>query len=357
MKKVAITGGGTGGHVFPALSIADEFKERGYEVLYVGTARGMEAKLVPERGFRFFTVDTGAVKNQSAVKKIKTLFALARGIFWAICFLRKEKPVAVIGVGGYVSFPLSIAAFVVRLPLYLQEQNSSVGIANSFLGKLATKIFLGFEGALNYFPKHKCIVTGNPLRAAFFQNRQENFDPSKKNIIVLGGSQGAQSINAAILKVRERLFDKFPDLTIYHQAGGKNAEALIAQAGEKYRNRHQIFAFCEDMISLYEKASLVIARSGAITVTELIQMNRPAILIPLPRIGQNDQVDNAKYMEKLGGAHMIEQKTGFEELLIHKIEDFFSTSKLQTMHESLQKVSHNNPVKLIADEILTQSKA
>ncbi len=353
MKKIAITGGGTGGHVFPALSIADEFKKRGFEVLYVGTEKGMESKLVPEKGYRFFTVNTGAVKNQSVVKKLKTALSLFSGIFWAIGFLLKEKPLAVIGVGGYVSFPLSIAAFIVRTPLYLQEQNSSVGIANSFLGKIATKIFLGFEGALSYFPQKKCLVTGNPLRTQFFEKREDKYNPQIKNIVILGGSQGAQSVNNAILKIRERLFTLYPDLKIFHQAGSKNVEELKKQAGEQFAGRHEIFAFCEDMLSLYEKASLIIARSGAITVTELVQMNRPAILIPLPRIGQNDQVDNAKFMEKIGGAFMLEQKPGFEEALLAKIIDTLHPDKLQKMHASLLAVSHQNPVKLIADTVLS----
>ncbi len=352
MKKIVITGGGTGGHVFPALAIAEEFKTRGYEVLYVGTSHGMEAKLVPEKGFRFYTVKTGAVKNQSLLKKIKTALSLLQGLLWALRFLHREKPVAVIGVGGYVSFPISLAAFILRYPLFLQEQNSSVGIANSFLGKLANKIFLGFEGATNYFSKSKCVVSGNPLRPQFFETRTEKYGQLGRNLVILGGSQGAQSLNLAILKIRERLFKKFPDLKILHQAGGRNVEEFKKLAGDEFAGKHEIFPFCEDMISLYEKASLVVARSGALTVTELIQVNRPAVLVPLPRRGQNDQEDNALFMQGLGGAVRVQQKEGFEEVLFQQIEALFESNKLQSMQSTLARSPHSNPARKIADTIL-----
>ena len=190
-KKIIITGGGTGGHVFPALAIAEEMRDRDYRVLYVGTTRGMEAKLVPEKGFPFFTVNTGSVKNQKALKVLKTLFQLVGAVGWAIRFLRREKPAAVIGVGGYVSVPTCVAAFLLRIPVFLQEQNTSVGIANRFLGKLSRKIFLGFDQARDYFPSAKCVFTGNPIRKDFYSEALPPYNASGKCLVILGGSQGA----------------------------------------------------------------------------------------------------------------------------------------------------------------------
>jgi len=310
-KKFVITGGGTGGHVFPALSIAEEMRRRGFVPLYVGTAHGMEAKLVPPRGIAFFTLKTGAVKNQSLLKIFKTLLQLSAAVVWSIGFLRRQRPVAVLGVGGYVSVPICVAAFLLRIPLYLQEQNASVGIANRFLGRLSRTIFLGFEEAKACFNPKKCIVSGNPIRPEIGSDRFNTYIPEPRHLLIFGGSQGAKAINDAVLAVLIELQSKFPQLSVKHQTGRHDEERVRNARPAALQLDYQVVPFIDDMASAYEKASLVVCRSGALTVSELMAVKRPSLLVPFPRKGQNDQTANAYWMEKQGLARVVEQGEDF----------------------------------------------
>lgn len=350
-KKIVITGGGTGGHVFPALSIADELKSRGWEVLYVGTSRGMEAKLVPEKGYPFFTLNTGAVKNQSPLTIVKTLFRLLGATVWSLGFLQREKPDAVLGVGGYVSFPISFAAFLLRIPLYLQEQNVSVGISNRILGRMANHIFLGFEGATNDLPAHKCKVTGNPLRASFFEKAFRPYDPERLSLFVMGGSQGAKAINEALLNLMPKLKEKFPTLSVVHQTGASDFERV--QAGYRKLNLPNIEArpFISDMVSEYEKATLVVSRSGALSISELINVARPAVFVPYPRQGQNDQTANAYLLETKGVARVVEQGENFQGRLWDTLLECLNPIKLRAMSMAFESFPKGNAAKTIGDVI------
>lgn len=354
-NKIIITGGGTGGHVFPALAIAEEMRSRGWAVQYVGTSHGMEAKLVPEANFPFFTVKTGAVKDQSILKIVLTLWDLFLGLIWAIRFLIHEKPNAVLGVGGYVSVPVCLAGFLLRIPLFLQEQNSSVGIANRFLGRLAKKVFLGFPQAISYFDKKKCINTGNPLRPAFYGSKLPNYEPNKQFILILGGSQGSKAINEAVLKFLPNLLAKFPNIQIFHQTGQRDFESVKAALGSGFGSQYIYEPFVKDMIGLYGRASLVISRSGALTVSELIQVGRPAIFIPYPRKGQNDQITNAYLIANHGAAKVVEQGEGFSERLEKTTLEIFEPSVLERMAKGYEPLRFGNALTLIGNEIVAQS--
>jgi UDP-N-acetylglucosamine--N-acetylmuramyl-(pentapeptide) pyrophosphoryl-undecaprenol N-acetylglucosamine transferase len=348
MAKFILTGGGTGGHVFPALSIAEELLQRGHSILYVGTSHGLESKLVPEKGIPFFTVRTGAVKNQGTLKIVKTAFALFRGVLWSLQFLLKEKPKAVIGVGGYVSFPICFAGFLLGIPVFLQEQNSSVGISNRILGKFAKKIFLGFSEAESYFPKAKCIYTGNPLRKEFSQN----FPTLKTEsgfLLVMGGSQGAKAINDALLPLLPLLKEQFPHLEILHQTGPKDFESVQSRSPKNSWYKAQ--PFIQDVISAYSKAALVVSRSGALTVSELMQTKRPAIFVPYPRKGQNDQTTNAYLMEKRGVAKVVEQGEAFEARFKQTLLETLSPSVLKEMALKYKELPTRDGRKAIADYI------
>jgi UDP-N-acetylglucosamine--N-acetylmuramyl-(pentapeptide) pyrophosphoryl-undecaprenol N-acetylglucosamine transferase len=354
-NKIIITGGGTGGHVFPALAIAEEMRSRGWLVQYVGTSHGMEAKLVPEANFPFFTVKTGAVKDQNILKIFLTLWDLFLGLIWAIRFLIHEKPNAVLGVGGYVSVPVCLAAFILRIPLFLQEQNSSVGIANRFLGRLAKRIFLGFPQAITFFDKTRCLNTGNPLRPAFYESKLPVYEPNKQFILILGGSQGSKAINEAVLRFLPDLFAKFPNSQVFHQTGQRDFEAVKAAVGSRFGSRYIYQPFVKDMTSLYGKASLVISRSGALTVSELIQVGRPAIFIPYPRRGQNDQITNAYLIANHGAAKVVEQGEGFSERLEKTTLEIFEPSVLERMSKGYESLRFGNALTLIGDEIAAQS--
>jgi len=354
MNKVILTGGGTGGHVFPALAIADALRKKGCEVLYVGSPTGMETKLVPAAGFRLVTLKSGAVKNQGIVKTATSLFRVFLSLFDAIALLRKEKPIAVVGVGGYVSVPVSVAAFLLRIPLFLQEQNCSVGIANRFLGKLARKIFLGFSQAEKYFEASKCIVTGNPLRSVFYDQPMKPVSTEKIHVLVMGGSQGARSINNAVAAMGPKLAEKFPNLTLTHQTGEKDLVPITEAHAKSLGERAKVFPFLNDVRSEYEKASLVICRAGALTVSELMWVQRPAIFVPFPRKGQNDQVDNAKFLEKAGAARVVEQGDGFERRLEEALFSCLTPGNLSKMSLSYSALPRSNALGSILDSLFQE---
>lgn len=348
--KLILTGGGTGGHVFPALSIAEALRDRGFEILYVGSPHGLENKLVPPKGFPLYTVKTGQVKNQGVFKILKTFFQLLFAILWAIRFLRRHRPLAVVGVGGYVSVPMCVAGFLSGIPVYLQEQNASVGIANRFLGKLARKIFLGFEGAKQYFRADKCVVSGNPVRKEFLKESPLPMTPNK-SLLVFGGSQGARAINNAVADVLQKIKSDFPDVKILHQTGEADFERIKAVYADKFGAHGEVKPFINDMLSAYRNASLVISRSGALTVSELICVGRPSILVPLPRKGQNDQTANAQMMEKAGAAKVVEQGENFEARLWSALKETFNAAELSRMSGNFSALRGSDALATIAAHI------
>ncbi|MBY0372122.1 undecaprenyldiphospho-muramoylpentapeptide beta-N-acetylglucosaminyltransferase [bacterium] len=348
-KNIVITGGGTGGHVFPALAIAEELQKRGNSILYIGSDRGLEARLAPQRGIRFVAIKTGPVKNQSIIRIIKTLFQLVRATAWSAGMLRKEKIDAVVGVGGYISVPVCLAAFLLRRPVYLQEQNVSVGIANRFLGKISRKIFLGFPEASRFFDPKKCVNTGNPIRKDFFENLPP-YSANKKTLLVLGGSQGARSIN----QVLTQGLDKIPaDWTIVHQTGTSDAESVKAAYASGFRGKAQVSPFIEDIATAMKEASVVVSRSGAITVSELVQIGRPTLFVPFPRQGQNDQTDNAQWLARQGGAVVVEQGEGFAERFWTAMEKLCAPESLQKMAGSFSALRRPPAIASIGDQILS----
>ena len=349
--KIVITGGGTGGHVFPALAVAEELRHRGFSVLYVGSSQGLEAKLVPEKGFPFFCVKTGAVKNQKSFRIFLNLFRLVGGIFWAIGFLWKHRPRAVLGVGGYISVPTCVAAFVLRIRVYLQEQNVSVGIANRFLGKLATRVFIGFEQATSSFPEKKCMVTGNPLRREFYLPGFPELVPNSRDILIVGGSQGAHAINNLILTLLSKIEAEYPNTKIVHQTGQADFDHVRGAYAKTYRGPFEVLPFITDMLDAYAKATLVISRSGALASSELLAVKRPSILIPYPRRGQNDQTANARFLEKKGVAVVVEQGKDFESRFWGSFTATFTPETLAKMGQSFSGLRVQNALVSIGDQI------
>jgi UDP-N-acetylglucosamine--N-acetylmuramyl-(pentapeptide) pyrophosphoryl-undecaprenol N-acetylglucosamine transferase len=350
-SKIVITGGGTGGHVFPALAISEELIRRGFSVVYVGSPSGFEARFIPDKGIPFIPISSGAVKNQSFIKIFKSFLRILASVFRCIILLKKERPSAVIGVGGYVSVPTSIAAYCLRIPLFLQEQNTSVGIANRFLGRLSNKIFLGFPQAESYFNPKKCIVTGNPIRQEFFAETFPKYDPQSNFLLIMGGSQGAIAINDAVIACLPKLKEKFPGLKILHQTGVKDKDRVEAEYKKYFPSQGTVIAFITDVVSAYAKASVIVARSGALTVAELIQVGRPAVLVPYPRKGQNDQTTNAYYLEQNGAAKVVEQGNNFNERFWNTLLETMESSKLSQMALNFSRLRSGNALVTIGDRV------
>lgn len=353
MKRIVITGGGTGGHVFPALALAEELKARGNEVLYVGSDRGLEAKLAPQKQLRFVCVRTGPVKNQKVTRLIKTFLQLGRAILWSIWLLRKEKTEAVVGVGGYISVPVCVAAFVLRIPVFLQEQNVSVGIANRFLGRISRRVFLGFPEAERFFAPGKSVFTGNPIRKEFFTPAKP-YRPEEKHLLVLGGSQGAKAINQVIAGNLDRLG---PGYEVTHQTGVADAENTRLQYEAGFKGKASVSPFIEDIATAMQKASIVVSRSGAITVSELIQVGRPCLLVPFPRQGQNDQTDNAQLLANRGVAVVVEQGEGFVERFWAAWNTLQEAGKLKEMESRFSALRRPPAIATICDLIEGELRA
>lgn len=332
--------------------MAENLHSSGFEVLYVGTSRGMEAKLVPEKGFAFFTVKTGALKNQNPLKMIRSVFSLCQGILWAMGFIHKHKPKAVIGVGGYVSAPAVIAGYLLGVPIYLQEQNASVGIANQLLGKLATRVFLGFAGATASFGEKKCLVTGNPLRTSFTQFKPKASTPTQQRLLILGGSQGARAINQAICENLGAIESNFPNIEITHQTGRHDIDWVKEQYQKNATRKHQVVPFIENMPDAYSEATLVIARSGAMTISELCHMRRPAIFVPYPRRGQNDQTANADFLKQLGAAQVVLQGEEFSQRLLQSILTCFEPKKLAQMEQGFPFSGAKDATSIITQQLI-----
>ena len=263
----------------------------------------------------------------------------------------REKPRAVLGVGGYVSVPICVAAYTLRIPVYLQEQNASVGIANRFLGKLAKRVFLGFEQAKVSFAAQKVIVTGNPIRKEFTRSDFPEYQPNSNTLFVFGGSQGAIAVNNVIIDCLSELYLNYPGLRIIHQTGEKECPRVKQAYAEKFQGPYEILPFINDMASIYAKASLVISRSGALTVSELIQVGRPAILIPFPRTGQNDQTDNARFLEQKGVGRMIEQGERFKERFWQVLVETFDPERLKLLAGNFSSLRGGSALVTIGDQI------
>ncbi len=313
--KIIIAAGGTGGHLYPGIAIARELlRAPGNEVLFVGTQQGIEAKVLPKEALpvRFITV--GKIKGMNIGSITKTLVTLPRSIVQSVSLLRETRPDAVIGVGGYSSGPVALAALLRRTPLFIVEPNSYAGLANRVLGKVANRIILCFPGTdrHNFFPKKKTITMGPLVRQGIeLGNRDKAFkdfdlDPGKFTVFIMGGSGGAHAINLAMKQAAALLTDR-PDLQVLHQTGEMDA-ADIRAGYRTARVKATVLPFIHDMAGAYAAADLVVSRSGATTVAELAVCGKRAVLVPYPFAADNHQEYNARTLAARGAAEVIVQK-------------------------------------------------
>ena len=303
--KVLIAGGGTGGHIIPALAVARELEERyGAETMFVGTARGLEIRLVPEAGFRLRLIDVGPLNRVSLFTRLKTLAGLPRSISECKRLMREFQPHVVFGVGGYASGPAMAAALRLKIPTMAFEPNATPGLANRLVGKRVQAAAVNFPAAARWFAH--CEVTGIPVRPAFF-----NLEPpaGPPHLLIFGGSQGARLFNIKLPGVITELLDAVPGLTVLHQSGARNTTATE----EAYRAsgadpaRWQVRPFLDDMPAQFGRAHLVMARSGASTVAELAAAGKPALLVPFAAATDAHQQRNAEAMVEAGAAAMLEE--------------------------------------------------
>ena len=306
-KTLLVMAGGTGGHVFPGLAVADLLKSRGWNVVWMGNPDGMEAKLVPSRGYEMAWVRFGALRGKGLMRKLSLPFNLLSGCWQAFREIRRVKPDVVLGMGGYITVPGGLMAALTGRPLVVHEQNSIAGLANRMLAKIARRVVCGFPGALS-----KSVWAGNPVRreiadltppAERMAARLETDEPLR--LLVLGGSLGAAALNEMVPK-GVALLPENERPVIVHQAGAKH----LAQLEKNYEEagvRANCVAFVDDMAGAYEWADLVICRAGALTVAELAAAGIASILVPFPFAVDDHQTSNARFLALAGGAVLLPQ--------------------------------------------------
>jgi len=306
--RVLIAGGGTGGHVIPALAIARELRdEHGAEVRFVGTARGLETRLVPEAGFPLELIHVGQLKNVSLVTRLRTLFDLPLGVLRCVELLRSFKPDVVVGVGGYASGPAMMAAVLLRVPTVAFEPNAVPGLANRLVGKWVRAAAVNFEETKRYFRGAR--VTGIPVRKEFFEIAPRM--GAARRLLVFGGSQGARVFNEVMPRIAGSLLETFPVLEIVHQTGGrhgvstKDAYERAGLVGERAGHRVRVKPYLDEMVEEVAAADLILCRSGASSVAELAAAGRAAVLIPFPQAADDHQRKNADAFVAAGAAELI----------------------------------------------------
>lgn len=341
--RLLIAGGGTGGHLYPGIAIAEEVmaRPRG-QVLFVGTARGLETRLVPAAGYPLELLDVSGLNRVGAAAMLRGLSRLPRALARSGAILRKFRPEVVLGVGGYASGPVVLAAALLGYPTAIQEQNSLPGVTNRLLSRCVRRVFIAFDEARPFFAAAKVSLVGNPVRRRFLADagaatnlprRPESesaatasvnaspLAPAGHEVLILGGSQGARAVNDLVVGAVAalRASQSFPGLHVVHQSG----QADEARVRQRYAELDlppgtvELRAFIDDMPAALRRASLVIARAGALTLAELAIVGRPTILIPLPTAASDHQNRNAAELARAGAARVFDQRTGTPDALAH----------------------------------------
>lgn len=337
MMKLMIAAGGTGGHIYPGIAVAKEIMRRdaSSQVLFVGTARGLETKIVPDNGFQLSLINSAGLKSVGVKGLIKGLTVLPKSFLEARQIIRQFRPHVVVGGGGYVSGPVLLMAAIMGVPTLVMDSNALPGFANRRLAWFVDKAALTFEEALPYFGK-KGVVTGNPVRHEFFEvpvkARSEGF-----HVLIFGGSQGARAINNAMIDALSDLSKFDGRLTITHQTGESDFEKIRTAYNEAGMEDADVRPFISNMFVEFGKADLVVCRAGATTCAELAAAGKASIMIPLPTAADDHQRKNAEALEKAGASRMIVQSELTGERLASEIVSLVGSPEAITKMESAAK--------------------
>ena len=351
--RVLIAGGGTGGHIFPALAVARELVARhGAEILFVGTERGLETRLVPQAGFPLHLIRVGPLNNVSFATRLRTLADIPASLFACRRLIREYKPGVVLGIGGYASGPGVAAALFSGTPTMLFEPNAMPGLANRLVGKRVQAAAVNFPAATCWF--RNAEVTGIPVRPGFFGLEAPPAD-APPHLLVFGGSQGARLFNQTMPKIVAALLEAVPGLTILHQCGAKHVEptqAAFKTSGADPR-RWQVSAFLDDMPARFAKAHLVMSRSGASTVAELAAASKPSLLVPFAAAADDHQRRNAEEMAKAGASVMlVESDLATPDKLLAALKELLaSPQRLAEMAAAAKTQAHPGAAERIADKL------
>jgi UDP-N-acetylglucosamine--N-acetylmuramyl-(pentapeptide) pyrophosphoryl-undecaprenol N-acetylglucosamine transferase len=335
-KTLLVMAGGTGGHVFPGLAVADKLKEQGWSVSWLGTADRMEAQLVPEHGYKIDFIDIAGVRGNGLKRLLMAPIRIIKSIYQARCVLKKRNVNLVLGMGGFASGPGGIAAWSMGIPVVLHEQNAAAGLTNRILSHFAKKVLMGFAGA---FQGDNAILVGNPVRRQLIELPVKNISDvnSALKVLVVGGSLGAKVLNDLLPEVLSEFNQS--QIMVHHQSGKGHFSVLQSSYQSVGFDAH-VQEFISDMASAYDWADLVICRAGALTVSEIAVLGLPAIFIPLPHAVDDHQTKNAQSLVSQGAAVMIPQKEFNVDIVSDYLRRFIQNRQLLTdMSEKSKKVA------------------
>ncbi|CAG7857081.1 UDP-N-acetylglucosamine--N-acetylmuramyl-(pentapeptide) pyrophosphoryl-undecaprenol N-acetylglucosamine transferase [biofilm metagenome] len=348
-KRIVIMAGGTGGHVFPALAVAQWFIDEGWSVSWLGTRKGLEAKVVPEHGIDIDWLSVAGVRGKGLLSKATSLFKLIKACSQAFSILRRRKPHVVLGLGGFVAGPGGLMARVLNIPLVIHEQNRVPGTTNRLLAKFANQVLEAFPDSFKKDINAKC--TGNPLRKQFLNvsTIKAPLNGRDLRLLIIGGSQGAQALNEIIPDALCNL----TEIEAWHQTGAAMQEQVAKRYLELGINA-KATAFINDMVAAYQWADIIICRAGAMTVSEVAAMALPAIMIPLPNAIDDHQLANARFLSEAGAGLILPQK----ELNATNLLNLINTAKNQL--ESMVKAAHQcarmDATKTVANYCINEAK-
>ena len=359
-NKIIISGGGTGGHIFPAIAIANALKKLDptTEILFVGALGRMEMEKVPAAGYKIIGLDIQGIQRGSIVKNLQFPIKLIGSLRKALKIIKDFKPNAVVGVGGYASGPLLYAASIKGIPYLIQEQNSYAGITNKWLGKKATRICVAYDGMDKFFPAENIIKTGNPIRKESVDIAGKKLQAlellklsgDKKTILVTGGSLGARTLNNSVMAGLDKIIAA--DVQVIWQTGKFYYKSIIEKLGEDYNPNIRIMEFVNRMDLAYAAADIIVSRAGAGTIAELCVVKKPVILVPSPNVAEDHQTKNALALLHDDAAIFIPDRDAESKLIYRAIELLNDTDKRKTLSNNIGKLALPNADEVIAKEVM-----
>lgn len=361
--RIIITGGGTGGHIYPGISLAREFQSRdkNNEIIFVGTEHKMESEIIPQEGFRFLGLRVKGIERKFSLESLSALFLFLGSLFTSYGIIKDFKPDLVIGTGGYVSGSVALVSSLLGIPTFIHEQNVIPGITNQFLSLTGKKVFTSFPESAGYFwRKERIVFLGNPIRKSIWQGNKEkiikenNLDSAKKTILVFGGSKGASTINKMVLHslylIEESIWLEWQMLIISGEEDFKNLTEKVTKS--PFKETVRVLPYLHNIEDAYDLADLVVCRAGATTIAELSAKGIAAILIPYPYATGNHQLYNARFLESNLAALIIEEKELNREKLAAELSKLLTDNKrLDLLARNSKKLGKRKAAQDIVDNI------
>lgn len=359
-KRIIISGGGTGGHIFPAIAIANALKklDPATEILFVGALGRMEMEKVPAAGYKIIGLDIQGIQRSAIWKNVMFPIKLLKSVRKSVSIIRDFKPDAAVGVGGYASGPLLYAASLKGIPCLIQEQNSYAGVTNKWLAKKVKKICVAFDGMEKFFPAGKIIKTGNPIRKESVDIAGKRLpsveafklNPDKPTILITGGSLGAGTLNKSVMGGMDKIIAA--DVQIIWQTGKYYYKGIIEKLGENYHPNVKVMEFLNRMDQAYAAADVIISRAGAGTIAELCVIKKPVILVPSPNVAEDHQTKNAMALMQTNAAVLVTDRDAEEKLIDVALELLKDKEQQKTLSDNIGKLALPQADEVIAKEVI-----